>query len=118
MMCYSIEPRDGIFVKGYGFLFFAKNMTKSIDKNKCKNLIGKSSQKLLDHREQPAADALNTTSKKSSSERTGDLIGNKIADKNTKISRTSLQNSSETVTNETENIRLDTETLKKYKFVK
>ena len=38
---------------------------------------------------------------------TGDLIGNKIADKMTNVSRTSPQNSSEAVTNETENIRLD-----------
>ena len=33
---------------------------------------------------------------------TGDLIGNKVTDKNTKISKTSLQNTSETVTSETE----------------
>ena len=25
-MWYSIEPRDRIYVKGYGFLSFAKNM--------------------------------------------------------------------------------------------
>ena len=25
-MCYSIEPRDRIFVKGYGFLSFAKSI--------------------------------------------------------------------------------------------
>ena len=28
-MRYSIEPRDRIHVKGYGFLSFAKNMGKS-----------------------------------------------------------------------------------------
>ena len=27
-MRYSIEPRDRIYVKGYGFLSFAKNMGK------------------------------------------------------------------------------------------
>ena len=27
-MRYSIEPRDRIYVKGYGFLSFAKNMVK------------------------------------------------------------------------------------------
>ena len=27
---YSIEPRDRIYVKGYGFLFFAKNTGKSL----------------------------------------------------------------------------------------
>ena len=29
-MRYSIEPRDIIYVKGYGFLYFAKNMGKSL----------------------------------------------------------------------------------------
>ena len=38
-MRYSIEPRDRIYVKGYGFLSFAKNMGKYLS-NKC-------SQKLL-----------------------------------------------------------------------
>ena len=37
------------------------------------------------------------------------MIGNKIADKITKVSRTSSQKSSLTVTNETENIELDRE---------
>ena len=27
-MHYSIEPRDGRYVKGYGFSFFAKNIGK------------------------------------------------------------------------------------------
>ena len=29
-MRYSIEPIDGIYVKGYGFLSFAKNMGKGL----------------------------------------------------------------------------------------
>ena len=33
-MRYSIERRDKIYVKGYGFLCFAKNMGKSL-RNKC-----------------------------------------------------------------------------------
>ena len=37
-----------MFVKGYGFLFFAKSMGKNIGKNISKNLIGKYNQKLLD----------------------------------------------------------------------
>ena len=36
---------------------------------------------------------------------TGDLIGNKIGDKITKVSRTSRQNNSDKVTNSEENIR-------------
>ena len=39
-MCYSIEPKDRIYVKGYGFLSFAKNMGKNLSK--------KQDQKLLD----------------------------------------------------------------------
>ena len=31
-MRYSMEPRDEIFVKGYGFLSFAENMSKNIGK--------------------------------------------------------------------------------------
>ena len=32
-MRYSVKPRDEIFAKGYGFLFFAKIMGKNIGKN-------------------------------------------------------------------------------------
>ena len=41
MTCYSVQPRDRIFVKGYGFLSFAKSMGKIICKNISKNLSGK-----------------------------------------------------------------------------
>ena len=40
-MCYSIQSRDRIFVKGCGFLSFAKNIVNNIGKNISKNLIGK-----------------------------------------------------------------------------
>ena len=62
-MCYSFQPRDQIFVKGYRFLSFAENMVKNIGKNLSKNLSGKYTQKLLDHAKQSATDALKTTSK-------------------------------------------------------
>ena len=41
MTRYSVQPRDRIFVKGYGFLFFAKNMGKNLGRNTSKNLSGK-----------------------------------------------------------------------------
>ena len=41
MTNYSIKPRDRIFVKGYGFLFFAENMGK--------NVSIKYGQKFIDH---------------------------------------------------------------------
>ena len=37
-MYYSVQPKDRIFVKSYGLLFFAKNMGKNIGKNISKNL--------------------------------------------------------------------------------
>ena len=64
MTQYSVQPRDWIFVKGYGFLSFAKNMGKNIGKNISKNLSGKYSPKLLVQAKQSAVDALKTTSKR------------------------------------------------------
>ena len=55
-MRYSIEPRDGVYVKGYEFLSFAKNMGK--------NLSNKYSQKLIDTAKKPVTDALKTESEK------------------------------------------------------
>ena len=77
-MRYSIEPRDRIYVKGYGFLSFAKNMGKSL------------SNKLLDSAKKSTTDAIKTASKRAiqkTAEATGDLIGNKIADKITTVSK-------------------------------
>ena len=34
MTFYSVQTRDRKFVKGYGFLSFAKNMRKNLGKNK------------------------------------------------------------------------------------
>ena len=50
MTSYSVEPRDRIFVKGYGFLSFAKNMSENIGKNISKNLSSKYSQKRFDRK--------------------------------------------------------------------
>ena len=75
-MRYSIEPKDRIYVKGYGFLSFAKNIGK--------NLNNKYSKKLLDTAKKSTTDAIKTTSKRviqKTAQATGDLISNKIADK-------------------------------------
>ena len=80
-------------------LSFAQNMGKTISKN----LNEKYSQKLLDLSKQSATDALKTTSVKviqKTAEVSGDLIGNKIVNRITKVSRSSLQNNLETITNE------------------
>ena len=82
MARYSVQPRDRVFVKGHGFLSFAKNMGKNIGKNISKNFSGKYSQKLLDHAKKYATDALKTSSKRIVQI---DLIGNKIANKITRL---------------------------------
>ena len=64
-------------------------------------MIGKYSKKRLDHDKQ--SPALKTNSKRviqKTSEATGDLIGNKIANRITKVSKHSQQNNSERVTYE------------------
>ena len=45
MMRYSVEPRDQIFLKGYGFFSFAKNLGKNIGKNISKNCFKKRNSK-------------------------------------------------------------------------
>ena len=63
-----------------------------IDKNITKSLSDKYSQELLDHAKQYATDAFKTASKRAiqkTAEATGDLIGYKVADRITKISKNS-----------------------------
>ena len=84
-MRYSIEsggrePR--IYVKGCGFLSFAKNMGKG--------LSNKYGQELLDSAKYSTTVAIKTASKRAiqkTAEATRDLIGNKIADEITSVSK-------------------------------
>ena len=46
-MRYSVQPRDRMFVKGYEFMYFPKNMGKGIGKNISKYLSGKYSHFLI-----------------------------------------------------------------------
>ena len=85
---YSIEPKDRIYVKGYGFLSFAKNMGTHI--------IHKCGQKRLGSADKSITDAVKTSSKRAiqkTAEATGDLNGNKIADKITSVSKKSSKKS-------------------------
>ena len=77
-MRYSIEPIERRYVKGYGFLSFARNLNN------------KYGQKLADSTKKSATDAFKIASKRAilkTTEATGDLIGNKIADKTTSSSK-------------------------------
>ena len=79
-MIYSIEPRDRIYVNGYGFLSFAKNMGKG--------LSNKYGQKCLDSAKKSTRDAIKTASKRTiqkTAEATGDLIADKITSVSTEL---------------------------------
>ena len=85
-MRYSIEPRDRIYVKGYGFLSFAENMGT--------HLSNKYGQKFLDSAKNSTTNAIKTASKraiKKTAEATADLISNKISDKITSVSVKSVE---------------------------
>ena len=91
------------FDSPYGLLFLAKTMGKNIGTNISKNLSVEYSQKLLAHVKQSVIAAIKTGSKraiKKTAEATGNLICNKIADKITKVSKTSQQIKLEAVKNE------------------
>ena len=82
-MRYSIEPRDIIYVKGYGSMSFARSMS---------NKYGK---KLVGTAKRSATDAIKTASERAiqkTAEATGDLIGNKIVDKITSVSKRKSNN--------------------------
>ena len=67
-MRYSIEPRERRYVKGYGFMSFARNFSDKYSKS------------LMDVRKTFAKTAGKKILKETA-KATGDLIGNKIADK-------------------------------------
>ena len=109
-MRYSIEPRDRICVKGYGFLSFAKNMGKRLSNNY--------GQKLLDSARKSTEDAIKTASKRAiqkAAEVTGDLIGNKIADKITSVSQKKPDKELHNNDDETEDVEIAT-SKKRYIF--
>ena len=56
MTSYSVQPRNRIFVKCYGFLSFPGNMVKNISKT----LTSKYNQKLLGHAKQSATNTVKT----------------------------------------------------------
>ena len=77
-------------MKGYGFMSFARSMN---------NKYGK---KLVDTAKQSATDAIRTASKRAiqkTEEAIGDLVGNKIADKITSVSKTSTIDEDEEINN-------------------
>ena len=77
-MRYSTEPRFRKYVKGYGFLPFARIFGDKY----CKKLMDKATKTRLDATKTAKKRVLQKTS-----EATGDLIGNNIADETTSIGK-------------------------------
>ena len=78
-MIYSTQPKFRKYVKGYGFLSFTRNFCDKYGK------------KLIDSATKTGIDVAKTASKRvvqKSTEATGDLIGNEIADKITLLDKT------------------------------
>ena len=76
-MRYSIEPRERRYVKGYGFLRFARNIGKNLS-NEC-------GQKLVDTAKKSATDAFKIASRRAI-QKTAEATGT-IANKITSISK-------------------------------
>ena len=87
-MCYSIEPRERRYIKGYSFSSFAKNFgnkyVKKLMNTALKtgtNFNSKYGKKLTDTTIKTCKDFATIAGKKKfhkSAEATGDLIGNKV----------------------------------------
>ena len=99
-MRYSLEPRDRIYVKGYGFMSFAKSMSN------------KYGQEFVDTAKKSATDAINIASKRAiqkAAEATGDLVGNKTADKITSVSKRKSNNNNSNNNNNDDDVELTTQ---------
>ena len=113
-MRYSSEPSYIRYVQGQGFMSFAKNIgnkyrrklfDKSIDVGKL--MSNKYGRKILDKIMDAGKDFAKITGKKvltKSAEATGDLIGNKIADRITKSSRNKEQKEDDRIMEETQEL--------------
>ena len=103
---WDIQLNQEIYVKGYGFLSFAKNMGKS--------LSSKYGHKPLDSAKKSTTDTIKTASKRAiqkTAEATRDLIGNKTADKIISVStelHSKKSNNNNNNNNKNEDVELTT----------
>ena len=113
-MRYSLEPHYGRYVQGQGFMSFTRNIgnkygkkifDKSIDVGK--SMTKKYGKKILDNSISADKDFAKIAGKKvltKSAEATGDLIGNKIADRITKSARNKEQKEDDRIMEETQEL--------------
>ena len=113
-MRYSLEPSYRKYVHGHGFMSFAKIIgnkygTKLFDKSVdvSKKYGKKYGNKLLDNSTSAGKDFAKIAGKKvltKSAEATGDMIGNKIADRITRSSRNKAQKEDDRIMEETQEL--------------
>ena len=113
-MRYSLEPRYRRYVQGHGFMSFARNIgnkygKKIFDKNidVGKSMKKKYGKKILDNSISAGKNFAKIAGKNvltKSSETTGDLIGNKIADRITKSTRNKKQKEDDRIMEETQEL--------------
>ena len=113
-MRYSLVPRYRKYVQRQGFMSFAKNIgnkygKKLFDKSMdvSKKYGKKYENKLLDNSISAGKDFAKIAGKKvltKSAEATGDMIGNKIADRITKSSRNKAQKEDDRIMEETQEL--------------
>ena len=113
-MRYSLEPHYRRYVQGQGFMSFARNIgnkygkkifDKSLDVEK--SMEKKYGKKILNNSLSAGKDFAKIAGKKvltKSAEATGDLIGNKIADRITKSTRNKAQKEDDRIMEETQEI--------------
>ena len=110
-MRYSLESRYRKYVEGQGFMSFAKNIgnkygrkifDRSIDVRK--NMSNKYGRNILDKSIDAGKDFVKIAGKKvlhKSAEATGEMIGNKVADRITRSSRNKAQKEDDRIMEET-----------------
>ena len=118
-MSYSLEPHYRRYVQGQGFMSFARNIgnkygrkifDKSLDVSK--SMKKKYGKKILDNSLSAGIDFAKIAGKEvltKSAEATGDLIGNKIADRISKSTRNKAQIEDDRIMEETQEITIPPE---------
>ena len=113
-MRYSLEPRYRRYVQGQGFMSFAKNIgnkygkklfDKSMDVGK--KMSNRYGRKILDKSMDAGKDFAKIAGKKvltKSAEATGEMIGNKIADRITISFRNKVQKEDDRIMEETQEL--------------
>ena len=115
-MRYSLEPHYRRYVQGQGFMPFARNIgnkygkklfDKSLDVGK--SVKKKYVKKILDNCLSAGKDVAGKKVLTKSAEVTGDLIGNKIADRRTKSARNKEQKEDDRIMEEAQEIIIPSE---------